>query len=117
MLDTTANNNNAYTALDNIALLKDNWNKNGAQAFHPDLIEKCRDIIAVLPIKPLVFPTAQGSIQLEYEKLGSKYLEIEIFPDRIECYIKGTLSREREFILDDTAAIHRVVSEFLATNT
>ena len=54
--------------LETIALLRDNWNLNGAKAFTDSLIKKGRDLILFLEIQPEIFPTACESLQLEYDR-------------------------------------------------
>ena len=65
--------------LNQIAALKENWNENGAPAFNKQFIEEMKDILIALPIQPEVFPTANESIQFEYEKDNGSYLEFELF--------------------------------------
>lgn len=66
--------------LDQIELLEDGWNGNTAKAFKASFISKVREIITALEVQPEIFPTACNSIQIEYEKEDSSYLEIEISP-------------------------------------
>ena len=63
--------------LEAIALLKDNWNANGAKAFADSLITKVRNLVMLLDVQPEVFPTACGALQLEYDKEDGSHLEIE----------------------------------------
>ena len=71
--------------LDDICALKDNWNGNGAEAFEPDFIARCRILCHQLYKEPFIAPTACNSIQLEYdEKHG--YLEFELFEDKIYVF-------------------------------
>lgn len=76
--------------LKKISEYKDNWNGYGAEPFDKDLIEECKTIIDNLFVYPMVFPTANNSIQLEY-KNDNTYFEIEIFSDRycLFCKING----------------------------
>ncbi len=67
--------------LDEIAALKSNWNENGANAFSAGLVAKCAEIVKKLHIQPEIFPTAQDSIQFEWERDRGDYLEIEFFED------------------------------------
>lgn len=64
--------------IDQIAHLENGWNGNNAKAFEQSLITKVRKIITALELQPELFPTACGSIQIEYEKKDGSYLEIEI---------------------------------------
>jgi len=64
-----------------IECLEDNWNGNGASAFSKNLIEKTKSLICSLTLQPMIFPTARGSIQMEYETERGDYLELELFED------------------------------------
>ena len=72
-------------ALMNIAALEDNWNHNGAKHFSKDLIEKCEKLLPDFYVSPSIFPTAAGSIQMEWDNNGN-YLEINVFEDRCVVY-------------------------------
>lgn len=64
--------------LDEIAALKENWNGYGAAPFSSGLLARARSLIASLPIQPEVFPTADDSIQIEFDGPERSYLEIQI---------------------------------------
>ena len=68
----------SLSKLEQISELHDNWNENGAKAFSKPHIEKIRSLISELEYEPEVFPTACGSIQLEYDKPDGRHIEIEI---------------------------------------
>lgn len=72
---------NSLRVLDEIADLKDDWNNNGASKFSEAIITAMRKIINNLEIQPMIFPTAKGSIQFEYENNTDDYLEFELFED------------------------------------
>lgn len=63
-------------------IIKDNWNGYGSKAFDKEFVDYCLNIGNNLYLTPKVFPTANMSIQFEYEKDGN-YMEIEILKDRI----------------------------------
>lgn len=65
--------------IEQIKTLTENWNGYGANSFSTQLLERVKSIIMNLSIQPDIFPTAQNSIQLEYEKDDGEYLEFEIF--------------------------------------
>lgn len=69
--------------LDAFCDLKENWDSEGGLPFSKSLINKVRTTIYNLGEQPKVFPTGRGSIQLEYRKPNGRYLEFEIFDDRI----------------------------------
>lgn len=77
MLDLSVRNN--LSLLSEIALLEDNWNNNGATGFSESLINRCRESVKNLVHQPDIFPTADTSIQFEWEKTQGEYLEIELF--------------------------------------
>lgn len=64
--------------LDKIRGLGRNWNGNDAPAFSPEMIDRAEHIIEGLAIQPEVFPTALGTIQLEYDNSRRDHMEIEI---------------------------------------
>ena len=64
--------------LDYIRSLGDNWNGNGAPAFTMSVTDRIESLIYNLNIQPEVFPTACGTIQLEYDNSRKDYMEIEI---------------------------------------
>ena len=74
--------------LSSIRDFKDNWNGNGAPAFSDSLIDKIETLIEGLDIQPEIFPTALGTIQLEYDNSRKDHMEIEIGEDDIaEIYL------------------------------
>lgn len=100
--------------LDQIALLEDGWNGSNAKAFEKQLISKARGIITALELQPEIFPTACGSVQIEYEKEDGSYLEIEINSDDIwEVFEINKDGEEKYFsIVADIEAINKVVNSF-----
>lgn len=80
----------ALKRLDEISDYAKGWNGYEAEPFDPKLIDKCKNIVDYLSVPPMVFPTANDSIQFEY-KNGETYLEVEIFSNRyhIFCRVNG----------------------------
>ena len=64
--------------LASIRSMKKNWNGNGAPAFSKKLIDKVENLLNKLVIQPEIFPTALGTIQLEYDNSRRDHMEIEI---------------------------------------
>lgn len=64
--------------LGKIESFKENWNGNGAPAFSKNLINKVKEIVDNSVIQPEIFPTALGTIQLEYDNSRKDHMEIEI---------------------------------------
>lgn len=100
--------------LDQIAMLKDGWNGNKANAFDTELISKVRSVLTSLKIQPEVFPTACDSIQIEYEKEDGSYLEIELrLADKWEVFEISSKGEETyTSISADSETINKVVNSF-----
>jgi len=67
--------------IDAIAGLKKDWNGNGAPSFSKKMIRKITDLVNSLIIQPEIFPTAMGTIQLEFDNSRRDHMEIEITAD------------------------------------
>lgn len=102
--------------LDDIALLEENWNDNGAPSFDEKMINQMRKIINKLTIQPEVFPTANGSIQFEYENEKGGYLEFELFNDnRLKVFSEDSdRSNTTCYMSLDVPEIEKVVRQFYA---
>lgn len=100
--------------LEDIALLQDNWNMNGARAFSEKLISKVRNMIIFLEIQPEVFPTACESLQLEYDKPDGSHMEIEVTEsENAEVFMINNVGRESIVnIQADIETINKVVNDF-----
>lgn len=100
--------------LETIASLQDDWNANGAKAFPNSLISKARNIIVLLEIQPEIFPTACGSLQLEYDKQDGSHMEIEITENKdAEIFLVDNKGRENIIsIQSDAKEINRAVNDF-----
>lgn len=73
---------------DSIIELKDDWNGYGAKAFNKNFVEKCREIVKGLDEEPFIAPTANNTIQLEYENKNG-YLEFEIYSNmKVKVFIQ-----------------------------
>lgn len=97
--------------------LEFNWNDNGALPFPKGLIDKCKNILVDIIIQPKLFPTANQSIQMEYEKENGDYLEFEIYEDTIEVFIAYEDGRELEKSIPcDVKYINKEVREFYETS-
>ena len=94
--------------------LKAGWNGNDAPAFTDSVIKIVRSIIEKIDIQPEVFPTALGSIQLEYDNSRRDHMEIEINDsDMAEIFIVKYSGEEYfESIPATSAAINKKVGEF-----
>ena len=96
----------AYNKLEEIKKLPDNWNHNGAKKFSPELIDNCKSILKNLNHPPFIAPTANDSIQFEYDGNihpfeDGNYLEFNVSLGFVEVYriqnngITGSLSGGR----------------------
>lgn len=74
--------------LDEIKLLKRNWNGNQAKPIHAKIVNKTRSLIINLDRQPQIFPTANDSIQIEYDGENNSYLEFQITKEKELSYFK-----------------------------
>ncbi|MCR5097982.1 MAG: type II toxin-antitoxin system Phd/YefM family antitoxin [Lachnospiraceae bacterium] len=93
---------------------KDGWNGYDAGAFDPKLIDKVRDILEKQDIQPEIFPTALGTIQLEYDNSRGDHMEIEVgMEKKTEVF---TVLNTGQIITDeidsDARAIRKMVGVF-----
>lgn len=100
-----------------ISLLKNNWNDNGAKSFSKELVKKAESIFNNLYIKPFVYPTATNKIQFEYHKTNGEYLEFEISETNIELYIVDDTGKEFEKELINEQEVYKYVSYFYRENS
>lgn len=64
--------------LNEIQQLPRNWNGNGAQKFSKKIINKAKSLLIDLTLQPQVFPTANNSIQIEFDRDNGAYLEFQL---------------------------------------
>ena len=78
------------------------------------MIRKVTDIVNTLIIQPEVFPTAMGTIQLEFDNSRRDHMEIEITPgDTAEIFTVTYDGRELfDSIPADTEDLNRRISSF-----
>ena len=102
--------------LESFLNLPENWNGNGAKPFSFELINYVIEILCRLPKQPQIFPTAENSIQLEYDNPDGSYLEIEVFEDVIQVFFLDKNKREYEFKTNtcDYNSLRRVVGQYCA---
>ena len=65
--------------LESIRALQKNWNENQAEPFSDALVNKVIALVKTLSFQPQIFPTAEESIQLEFDNEKGDYLEFELF--------------------------------------
>ncbi len=114
------NNHLVYTAkdknlakLERISLLGDNWNGYGAAPLPDSTIFSAKNLIRNLFFQPEIFPTPDGTIQIEYEKDNGDYLEFQ-FDGEGTCEVfKSTDNNEEYFTSQDSPeAINALVEAF-----
>lgn len=100
--------------IDEISQLEDNWNGYGAEKFSVDFIERVRGIVTQLYFQPEIYPTAEKSIQFEYENSKGDYLEFELFDTGViniyQISDKGENSEELD--MNDVKGINSRVKMF-----
>ena len=64
--------------LDEIKTFKSNWNGNKAHPIPKKVVEKTKTLILNLEQQPQIFPTANDSIQIEYDGENNSYLELQV---------------------------------------
>lgn len=106
---------NNLKKLETISDLKDNWNDNNAKKFSSKLISIVKNILKNIVEQPEIFPTANNSIQMEYELVDNSYLEFEIFEDKIICLEvpQRNYSKYKEQIIpNDIKIINNIINNF-----
>lgn len=108
----TALNNN-LEKLNRICALKDNWDGYGAKTLPEGLITKAGELIRELQVQPEIFPTADGTIQIEYEKDNGDYLEFQ-FSGNGTCEVFRRMNGKEEYFnaLDDYSSINALTEAF-----
>lgn len=104
--------------LEQISLLTDNWNGNGAKAFDKQLVAKVKDLIGALGVQPEIFPLSYGSIQMEYTKEDGSYLEFEInLNDTWNAFEVNENGEESAFsVAADAEAVNKIAKDFMQSS-
>ena len=100
--------------IDLIVSLKENWNANGAGVFSEPFIRNVKSIVMMLDNQPEIFPTANKSIQLEYDKPDGSHMEIELFENGdSEVFEVDAYGNESLLNIDtNVETINKVVNDF-----
>ena len=99
--------------LERIATLGHNWNGYGAEPLSAKLILQARNLLYELYIQPEIFPTAAGTIQLEYEKDNGDYLEFQLNKNgRCECFRTFGGNEEYFYVPEIPETINDIVEDF-----
>lgn len=93
---------------------ENNWNDLSAEKFQESLINFCKKIVVALQNKQLeIYPTGRNSIQMEYEKNDSSYLEFEVFNEsKIEMLEVRNSEKIKEATLTKIDDIVNCVNQF-----
>lgn len=106
--------------INDISLLKENWNGYDAVPFSKETILISQNIISLLSKQPDIYPTGRDSIQMQYELPDKSYLEFEIFKDKI-VYLevperKYILARTNTFSTQEIYKLNSIVQNFYGEN-
>lgn len=88
--------------IENIFLLEDNWDGNGAKKFDKNFVKYIENLAEQLIITPQIFPTVNGTIQFEFED-ENNYLEFEFNETdkkKIEAFAKWGNGNKTNFIIE-----------------
>lgn len=96
-----------------ISMLEYNWNGYGSEPFSTELISQAKNLLREIHIQPEIFPTATGTIQLEYEKDNGDYLEFQ-FNGSGQCEAFKLVNGVEEYlsVLEFPEAINELVEDF-----
>ena len=100
--------------LDEIKSLKKNWNGNNAKPIPNKIINKAKALVINLNRQPQIFPTANDSIQIEYDGDNNSYLELQITKKNILSYYKIDRSGKESMgeIPVSSFSLNELVEEF-----
>lgn len=102
-----------FHRLKEIKELPNNWNGNDATQFSSELINKAKVFISntiAIAQHLSIFPTANDSIQVEWELLNGLYCEAEIFEDSIDIYAE---KNDEELIHESSTNIEESTNRFI----
>lgn len=100
--------------LDDIRALKKNWNGNGARKISKKIINRTRSLLIALDRQPQVFPTANDSVQIEYDGNEHAYLEFQVTKKtRLPFYMVDKTGTEKTGDIPFSAsAVNELVEQF-----
>lgn len=98
----------------------ENWNGYDANPIDSDVIMRSYEFINMIAKEnliyswdPQVFPTANGTLQFEYEPDSSIYLEIEIFPDTYVIFYKMDLKPPLTMVVKTLEEVRDIIKSKL----
>ncbi len=89
--------------------LNPNWNGCGGLKIDQQSINLVSNLLSYLNKQPDIFPTGRGTIHLEYDFAEKRYLEFEVYSDRIHIFY----DIDDDFHNEDIQFIKNVSSEAL----
>ncbi len=100
--------------LDEISFLKKNWNGNHAKPICKKIIKKSKILVIDLDKQPQIFPTANDSIQIEYDGINNSYLEFQITKKNVMSYymVDKNGSEKTGNIDYSSSAVNKLVGAF-----
>lgn len=100
--------------LEEIKSLKRNWNGNNAKPVPRKIINKTKTLLINLDRQPQIFPTANDSIQLEYDGENKSYLELQVTKkNTLSFYKVDKTGKETEGNISASSfSINNLVEEF-----
>lgn len=103
-----------HDKLNRIEALGDNWNGYGAVPISKELVKEAKRITKALRMIPQVYPTADGTLQFEYEKKDGSYLEISLSDsETVGVFEISKDKTEKEYQIEKTvSAIDGIVKNF-----
>lgn len=102
------------TKLEEIKSLKHNWNGNKARPISKKIINKTKTLLVKLDRQPQIFPTADDSIQLEYDGENNSYLELQVKSDDKLSYFRIDKNGQKSsgVIPESSFSLEALVREF-----
>jgi len=100
--------------LEKIGTFKQNWNGYGADPIPAGVINVARRFIIASKHIPHVSPTADDSIQLEYQSVSGSCLAFNIHIDLVSSYLEDSQGHEseKEFLPSDFNEMEKMLDEF-----
>lgn len=105
---------NNLLKLNEIKSLKRNWNGNNAKPIPRKIINKTKFLLINLDRQPQIFPTANDSIQIEYDGENKSYLELQVTKkNTLSFYKVDKFGKETEGAIPvSSSSINTLVEEF-----
>lgn len=106
--------------LKEISLFHENWNGYGAQPLSTLVLKRAEEVVRGVYLQPRLFPTADNTIQMEYESSDDAYLEIQITSGKTYevFFMPDKNSEGEEFFIDARVEdVNKEVGKFYASRT